>query len=371
MRVLITGSEGFIGKNLIAQLRERSDVKTLCFSRKSTESDLFNLVAQSDFIFHLAGVNRTTAIEEFIEGNLNLTSRVCDAVRKTRRVIPVVYSSSTQALLDNPYGRSKKAAEDCVIRLKGEQGGASYIFRLPNVFGKWCKPNYNSVVATFSYNISRGMPIVVRDSSAVLKMVYIDDVVERFIEIMDGAESIVDNSGFEIIKNTYETTVGEIAEILLAFKRSRQNLFTEKVGAGVTRALYSTYLSFLPVGDVRYKVNQHIDQRGSFVEMVKTIDCGQFSFFTAHPGVTRGGHYHHSKTEKFLVVKGTARFRFKHLLDDEYFDLETNGRTPEIIETIPGWIHDITNIGNDELVVLLWANEVFNQNKPDTFNKEI
>jgi UDP-2-acetamido-2,6-beta-L-arabino-hexul-4-ose reductase len=315
----------------------------------------------------LAGVNRPEDPKEFMRGNADLTRELCNAIISSGRTIPVIYTSSIQASEDNAYGVSKKAAEDLLFDLQNSTGNPVHMFRLPNVFGKWCKPNYNSVVATFCYNLTRDLPIKINDPTKPLKLVYIDDVISRFIQIMDGSNRDVDGNGFEILYPQYTTTVSKLADQLQAFKDSRTNLTTERVGTGLVRALYSTYLSYLPTKSFVYPVPVHGDARGVFVEMLKTPDCGQFSFFTVYPGVTRGGHYHHSKTEKFLVIKGVARFKFRQMNTDEKFELEISGRVPTILETIPGWTHDVTNIGDEEMVVMLWANEVFDRTHPDTY----
>ncbi|CAJ0809837.1 UDP-2-acetamido-2,6-beta-L-arabino-hexul-4-ose reductase [Ralstonia wenshanensis] len=367
MKVLVTGGNGFVGKNLRLHLAERKDVEVLCFERGKDEPHLIDLLADVDFVFHLAGVNRPQDPQEFTSGNKELTESLCNAIARTGRKIPVIYTSSTQVNRDNPYGSSKRAAEKALFNLQRAQGVRVHVFRLPNVFGKWCKPNYNSAVATFCHNISRGLPIQVNDRAASVTLVYVDDVVERFIQLMDEAEPSLDAEGFETITPQYTTTVGALADQIEAFKNSRDTLLTERVGVGLTRALYSTYVSYLPTETFAYQVPQHADQRGVFVEMLKTPDCGQFSYFTAHPGVTRGGHYHHSKTEKFLVIKGQARFKFRHMHTNETYELVTDGVKAEIVETVPGWTHDVTNIGSDEMVVMLWANEVFDRSKPDTF----
>jgi UDP-2-acetamido-2,6-beta-L-arabino-hexul-4-ose reductase len=242
-----------------------------------------------------------------------------------------------------------------------------HVFRLPNVFGKWCKPNYNSAVATFCHNIARGIPIQVNDPAALVTLVYVDDVIARFMQLMDGADACRDTGGSEAIAPQYTTTVGELARQIQAFKHSRSTLMTDRVGTGLLRALYATYVSYLPPELFTYTVPQYGDTRGVFAEMLKTPDCGQFSYFTAHPGITRGGHYHHSKTEKFLVIKGQARFKFRHMHTGETYDLNTSGDKAEVVETVPGWTHDITNVGPEEMVVMLWANEIFDRARPDTF----
>lgn len=371
MKVLITGAGGFVGNNLQQHLAERKDVEVVCFTRANSAADLPRLLESVEFVFHLAGVNRPQDPQEFITGNADLTVALVQAVegemRANGRKIPIVYTSSTQAARDNPYGASKRSAEEALQAFSACTGAAAHVFRLPNVFGKWCRPNYNSAVATFCHNVARGLPIQINDPAAQVTLVYVDDVVERFIELMDGADSAVDAGGFATVTPQYTTTVGELARLIETFGASRDTLMTERVGTGLVRALYSTYVSYLPPESFAYPVPMHGDARGVFVEMLKTPDCGQFSFFTAHPGITRGGHYHHTKTEKFLVIKGEARFKFRHMQTGETHELVTSGSTAEIVETVPGWTHDITNIGSDEMVVMLWANEVFDRSKPDTY----
>jgi UDP-2-acetamido-2,6-beta-L-arabino-hexul-4-ose reductase len=371
MKVLITGANGFVGKNLQLHLAERKDVQVACFTRSDDVAQLPAMVQGVDFVFHLAGVNRPLDPAEFVSGNTDLTQALCEVVatvaKTTGKKVPVVYTSSTQAAYENAYGDSKRGAEDVLLELQRSHGVPVHVFRLPNVFGKWCKPNYNSVVTTFCHNIARGLPIQVNDPEASVTLVYVDDVMKRFMQIMDGADAAVDAVGFATISPQYTTTVGELARQFQVFKDSRVTLMTERVGTGLMRALYATYVSYLPVELFAYTVPQHADPRGVFVEMLKTPDCGQFSHFTAYPGTTRGGHYHHSKTEKFLVIKGRARFKFRHMQTGQCHELVTTGEKAEVVETVPGWTHDITNIGSDEMVVMLWANEVFDRLKPDTF----
>nr|WP_017677342.1 capsular polysaccharide biosynthesis protein CapF [Pseudomonas chengduensis] len=361
MRVLITGANGFVGKNLIVHLKERQDVEILTFGRSDDLEALAARVAKADFIFHLAGVNRPQDPAEFGQGNTELTVELCKAIEVSGRKIPVVYTSSSQAVLDNPYGASKRGAEEALQALSVQNGSPVHVLRLPNVFGKWAKPNYNSAVATFCHNIARDLPIQINDPAAVITLVYIDDVIAHFLALMAGEEA-----GIEV-QPQYRVSVGEIADRLHGFKESRSTLVTDRVGHGFVRALYSTYLSYLPPKRFSYEVPKYSDPRGVFVEMLKTPDCGQFSFFTAHPGITRGGHYHHTKTEKFLVIKGRARFGFRHMTSGELHEVITEGDNPQIVETVPGWTHDITNIGDDEMIVMLWANEIFDRAHPDTY----
>jgi len=364
MKVLITGANGFVGQNLIAHLNERKDIEILRFTREDSLSSLKDSVAQADWVFHLAGVNRPQNPKEFESGNRDLTQALCDALRATGQRMPIVYTSSIQAKLDNPYGVSKRAAEDVLLEFAAAHGSPVYLFRLPNVFGKWARPNYNSAVATFCYNIARDLPIQINNPDAEIRLVYIDDVVQRFFMLMDGEKP---PTSFVDIKPQYCITVRKLAEQLYAFRDSRTSLITDPVGTGLVRALYSTYLSYVPPERFTYEIPKFGDPRGVFVEMLKTRDSGQFSFFTAHPGITRGGHYHHSKTEKFLVIKGKACFRFRHIVSGEFHECFTDGDKPEIVETVPGWTHDITNIGEDEMIVMLWANEIFDRAHPDTY----
>lgn len=364
MKVLITGANGFVGSNLQVHLATRKDIEVTLFTRDQSLDQLPSLVERVDFIFHLAGVNRPDDPKEFISGNTDLTQALCKAIAKSDRSIPVLYTSSIQAERDNPYGISKKSAEQALLDFAEDSGCPVHIFRLPNVFGKWAKPNYNSAVATFCYNIVRGLPIQINDPQATINLVYIDDVIDCFIALMDGR---IEGQPFMEVNPVYKITVGDLSAQLERFRDSRETLTTEAVGAGLTRALYSTYLSYMPPESFTYSVPKHGDQRGVFVEMLKTQDSGQFSFFTAHPGITRGGHYHHSKTEKFLVIKGNACFRFRHIVTGEFHELFTSGDEPVIVETVPGWTHDITNVGDSEMVVMLWANEIFDREKPDTY----
>lgn len=370
MKILVTGADGFIAKNLLVRLAELGEFEVVKFSRQTPEQALPALVQGVDAVVHLAGINRPQSPAEFITGNTSLTEQLCAALAATARSIPVIFSSSTQAGRDNPYGKSKGDAEHALWAYAEQTQSAVYIYRLPNVFGKWCKPNYNSAVATFCHNITRGLPITIHDPSVALTLVYIDDVVDEFVRVLRDKPTVSKGQICQV-PTEYTATVGQIASTLATFRDSRQTLVTEAVGTGLLRTLYSTYVSYLPPESFSYSVPQHGDQRGVFVEMLKTHDSGQFSFFTAHPGITRGGHYHHTKTEKFLVIKGKARFGFRHILTGETHELYTSGEQARIVETVPGWSHDITNIGDDEMIVMLWANEIFDRNHPDTYTHPV
>lgn len=371
MKVLITGSEGFIGKNIRLFLTERKDVEVVCYNRHNSVAQLRDLMHGVGFVFHLAGVNRPKALAEFTTDNSDLTQSLCSAAREVAETvgkkIPLLLTSSVQADGDTPYGLSKRAAEEAAFALRQSHGVSVHVFRLPNVFGKWGRPHYNSAVATFCHNIARGLPIQIRDPEAPMSLIYIDDLINYFIQLMDGEITGGDAGGYERVTPQYSTTVGDVAKLIYGFKHSRDALTTNSVGTGFVRALYSTYISYLPIESFAYAIPQHTDQRGAFVEILKTNDSGQFSYFSAHPGVTRGGHYHHSKIEKFLVVHGRARFKFRHMHTGEVFELLTSSDKAEVVETVPGWAHDITNIGDNEMIVVLWANEVFDRAHPDTY----
>lgn len=362
MKVLITGANGFVGRNLTIHLQEQG-IEIEKFTHDMPSSELINHLDGVNFVFHLAGVNRPKEMSEFAEGNTNLTQKLCDSIRASGRSIPVVYTSSIQAEVENPYGASKLAGEEALVLLEKDTGSPVYLYRLPNVFGKWSKPNYNSAVATFCHNIVNDMPIQINDFSAQVRLVYIDEVVKDFMRLLETQPKGVVRPE---VSPTYTITVGELANQIMSFKSSRESMVTGAVGTGLTRALHSTYLSFLKPEQFSYTVPVHADPRGRFVEMLKTKDSGQFSFFTAHPGITRGGHYHHSKNEKFLVIQGKARFGFRQIVTGETYEKLTDGELPEIVETVPGWSHDITNIGENEMIVLLWANEIFDRQQPDT-----
>ena len=377
MRVLITGANGFVGKNLQQHLTERKDVQVKCFTLQDSPQSLLTMLADADFVFHLAGVNRPQDPQEFVSGNQGLTEALCndlaDIARSTGRKTPVAYTSSSQADRNNAYGVSKKGAEDALFALQRDHGVPVHVFRLPNVFGKWCKPNYNSAVATFCHNIARGLPITVNDPNAPLQLIYVDDVVKAFVGLLavDGHAAPTATRGFATAGPMYATTVGEVAQTLQVFADSRRSLMMPPVGTGLVRALYSTYISYLPPESFAYRVPSHGDARGMFVEMLKTPDAGQFSYFTALPGITRGDHYHHTKTEKFLVIKGHACFGFRNILTNETYEILTSGDMPQVVESVPGWAHNITNIGKEEMVVMLWANEIFDHDRPDTIRCKV
>ena len=368
MKVLVTGSNGFIGKNLVLKLGEFDEFSVVLFTRDMAVSLLPSLVGGADAVVHLAGENRPENIDDFVSGNVGVTEAVCAAVRDCGRKIPVIFTSSSQASLENSYGSSKLEAEMIVEKLHADIANNCVIYRLPGVFGKWCRPNYNSVVATFCYNLARDLPVRIDDPNALLTLVYVDDVIEDILSVLRGVSKGLDRRD---IAPVYSVTLEELAAQIERFKVSRETLVSEAVGTGFIRALYSTYVSYLPMDKFTYQLPCHADERGVFVEMLKTEDSGQFSFFTAHPGVTRGGHYHHSKTEKFLVLNGRARFGFRSLDTDETFEVIVDQSVPTVVETIPGWAHDIKNIGSNDLIVMLWVNEIFDPRFPDTITSKV
>jgi UDP-2-acetamido-2,6-beta-L-arabino-hexul-4-ose reductase len=359
--VTITGAAGFIGRNLAVQLEEFGyEVRRI--TRASSRLEMEAGLAEADAVFHLAGAFRPADPIEF-ERTAALAGAVAAAVAKGGRRPLVVYSSSRRAGEDTGFGRCVRACEEALLAL-GERGQATVaIYRLPNVFGKWARPNYNSCVATFCHNLARGLPIRIDDPAAPLSLLYVDDLVEQWRALLDRPPR---TSGHVEAERVWDTTVGELSATLRAFADGRLSGRIENVGSGLQRALYATFVAALPVEACSYPLVPHIAQRGRFAEVLKTRDGGQVSVLTVEPGFTRGGHYHHSKVEKFLVVHGHARFRFRHILDGETFELMTSAERPVVVETIPGWAHDITNIGNGVMVSLLWANEVFDLARPDT-----
>ncbi len=373
MNVLITGADGFIGKNLQLLLKPRSDLNILSFTKKNNLEELSDLISKADFIVHLAGINRTEKSEEFNLVNTQLTEYISSILAKLhkKKIIPLILASTTHVKKNTLYGQTKLKAENTLLKTGKEYGIPIYIIRLTNVFGKFCRPNYNSAVATFCHNINRSIPIRIDNKNTILELVYIDDVIKMFLKIIDGYKPPKDDEGIISINPTYKIKLGELVAMLLNFKKIRENKMIENIGGGFSRALYSTFISYTPKKLFTYPIKGNIDERGIFVEFLKTHKNGQVSFFTAHPGITRGGHYHNTKTEKFLVISGKARFRFKHVISEEEHVITTDSKNMQIVDSIPGWSHDIKNIGNSELIVIIWVNEIFDPQSPDTFPSKI
>ena len=364
--VLVTGSRGFIGLNLVQQLRFRGDFEVIEIQRSTSLAELQRGLECCDVVVHLAGTNRPQSEDAFYRDNFQFTREILERLELSTPK-PIIFSSSVQADLNNPYGRSKRAAELLVNEYSTRNQVPVRILRLPNVFGKWSKPHYNSVVATFVHDIIRGVEPPVLEPSRTLELLYIDDLIEALISDIDTRLS--SNALHEM--PTYRASVQEILVLVSRMHSMRENGEVLDVGRGLTRALYATYVSALDTSSFTYSLSPKIDSRGSFVEMLKTQSAGQISSFVAKPGVTRGSHFHHSKVEKFFVVSGTARFRFRNIVSDERFEVIVNAAAPKIVESIPGWIHDVTNLGNQDLVVIVWANEVFREDRPDTTHGEV
>ena len=367
MNILITGSKGFIGKNLKIRLEKINKFNIIEFNRENTEDDLYKAVNKAETIIHLAGENRPESIEAFDKVNHILTKKICKLCREKDSKTHIIFSSSTQAEKDNPYGKSKLAAEGELLELNKSTSNSVSIFRFPGVFGKWCRPSYNSVIATFCHNIANNLSIKINDKSHVLNLLYIDDLIDQIIQAID----FPDDEVFININSVHQKTLGEVAEIITSFKENRTKLLVANMEDSFIKALYATYVTYLPKEDFSYELISHKDERGNFVEFLKSNLLGQVSFLTSNPGVTRGEHFHNTKLEKFLVLKGKARFRFRSLNDNERFEIFTDHEKLQVVETIPGWVHDITNIGQDEMIVLLWANEIFDEKRPDTFSHEV
>lgn len=364
MNVLVTGAKGFIGRNLTASLRElRKDDKLWLIDIESTEDELVSAAKEVDFVFHLAGVNRPKNNREFTAGNADLTSRLVSLLTKKP---PVVLCSSTQAALDNPYGQSKKAAEDAVFAYGRDTGARVCVYRLTNVFGKWSKPNYNSAVATFCHNIARDLPITLNDENAVVRLVYIDDVVSEFIGAMTGDET---RQG-EYCKALpeHEIRLGELAQLLNSFRAIRQGGDLPDQTDPLVRQLFATYQSFLPPNELSYSLNAHTDARGSFTELMHMGGHGQVSINIAKPGIKKGEHWHHTKHEKFIVVSGSGVIRLRKLTDATILSYKVSGEAPQVVDIPPGYTHNIENTGSIDLITVMWANERFDPDHPDTFS---
>ena len=381
MKVLVTGAKGFVGKNLCAQLKNIKEGKARCYGdlsiseiyeydMDSTSEELERWCKDCDFVFNLAGVNRPKDQAEFMKGNFGFASTLLDTLKKYENQCPVMISSSIQAELDNPYGESKRAGENLLFNYSQETGAKVLVYRFPNLFGKWCRPNYNSAVATFCNNIANDLPIQVNDPSVVMHLVYIDDVVDELIAALSGGEHREGN--FCIVPTVHTITLGGIVDLLYAFKRMPQTLEVPDLSDAFTKKLYSTYLSYLPKEKVSYPLKMNVDNRGSFTEIIRTPDRGQFSVNISKPGITKGQHWHHTKNEKFVVVSGHGLIQLRKIGTDEVLNFEVSGDKIEVVEMLPGYTHNIINLSETEdLVTFMWANEAFDSNRPDTYAEKV
>lgn len=368
MKVLVTGANGFIGRNLVARLNELKDYEVISIDVNNTRDELVEGLLEAEFIFHLAGINRPKDEKEFFEGNSGLTGDIVNILKENNKNTSIVMTSSIQADLDNAYGQSKKLAEEGLLMYSATTKAKVSIYRLPNVFGKWCRPNYNSAVATFCHNIARGEEVWVSDPSKEMTLVYIDDVVRCLISSMEDKNAL---SGYVNVDVEHKSTLGHIVELLNSFVENRKNLIVPNMEDEFTKKLYSTYLSYLPKDKFSYPLKMNVDNRGSFTEFLKTSDRGQVSINISKPGITKGNHYHHTKNEKFLVVSGEGVIQFRKIDSEEVIEYKVSGEKLEVIDIPVGYTHNIINTGESDMVTVMWVNEVFNPEKPDTVFMEV
>lgn len=379
MNILVTGAKGFIGKNLIATLHNIADGKDCSFGldpditifEYDIDTDpalLDGYCKNADFVFHLAGVNRPQNPEEFMEGNFGFTSTLLELLKKHENNCPIMISSSIQAALSNPYGESKKAGENLMFAYGKETGARVCVYRFPNVFGKWCRPNYNSAVATFCNNIANDLPITVNDPSVNMTLVYVDDVVAELIAALQGKENRKEDD-YCYVPVEHKITLGEIVDLIYSFAKQPQSLVIPEIPENsFAKKLYSTYLSYLPKEKVSFPLKMNVDPRGSFTELLKTEKCGQFSVNISKPGITKGQHWHHTKWEFFIVVSGKGLIQQRKVDSDEVLNFEVSGEKIEAVHMLPGYTHNIINLSDTEdLVTVMWANEAFDPNRPDTY----
>lgn len=367
--ILITGAGGFVGKNLVATLRTAGYTDLMLFEKDDTPETLADYCRRAAFVVHLAGINRPTDPSEFYTGNAGLTDTLLADLEAAGNTAPVLVTSSTQAELDNDYGKSKRQAEEAIFAHRRRTGAAVYVFRMPGVFGKWCRPNYNSVVATFCHNVAHGLPIQVRDPAFSLPLIYIDDVVACILAAFDG-QVMMDRSATPIchMHPIHEVTLGRLAELIQGFAAGRTSLAVPDLAPGsFEKKLYSTYLSYLPSDQFSYPLEMHTDNRGSFTEFLRSPERGQVSINISHPGIVKGNHWHHTKNEKFLVVKGEGVIRFRNIFSREVIEYHVSGDKLEVVDIPCGYTHNIENVGTEDMVTVMWANEAFDPDHPDTF----
>lgn len=381
MKILVTGAKGFVGKNLVAQLKNYSEGKrkhaVIVEGTEILEADidtpadiLKEYCKDCDFVVHLAGVNRPKEEKEFTEGNLDSLTQLISFLKEQGNTCPIALSSSTQASLDNPYGISKRQAEDTLKAYAEETGQKIYIFRFPGLFGKWCRPNYNSVVATFCHNIANDLEIRIDDPKKEIKLVYIDDVVRVLVDAVSGFASR-DIDKLCIAEPVYNVSLERIAFLLKSFKENRDTLYAPDFDSSFEEKLYATYLSYLPKDKFSYPLTTHSDERGSFTEILKTQNCGQFSVNISKPHITKGNHWHHTKNEKFCVVSGKGVIRFRKIDSDEVIEYFVSGDKMEVVDIPTGYTHNIENLGDTDMITFMWASEAFDPNRPDTYFLEV
>jgi UDP-2-acetamido-2,6-beta-L-arabino-hexul-4-ose reductase len=370
MKVLVTGARGFVGRNLVQALRLRNDLELCEYDLGFPEQQLSDALDRTDLIFHLAGVNRPPSAELYEAGNAGFTQEICQRLLSAGRTPKIVFASSTQAELDNPYGLSKLHAEKSLRQFSDATGARVTIFRWTNLFGKWCRPNYNSVTATFCHNIARGLPIQISDPSREVELAYIDDVVAGLLAELDKDEGR-ERVALARVQPTYRATLGALAATVQSFRDSRINLKLPELSDRFTRCLYATYLSYLPESEFAYALDIKSDNRGELAEFLKSPHIGQLFVSRTKPGITRGNHFHHTKTEKFLVLEGDAVIRFRHIESSDVVTYHVSGKDFRVLDIPPGYTHSIENTGAEEMVVLFWASEVFDPSTPDTYAAKV
>ncbi|WP_346877320.1 capsular polysaccharide biosynthesis protein CapF [Clostridium sp. UBA5712] len=369
MKILVTGANGFVGRNLIAELNNRGFNDIYKFDIDTDKTLLNEYAEKCEFVFHLAGVNRPKNEKEFMEGNFGFTSELLELLKKHNNKSSILITSSIQAEKDNLYGNSKRAGEELLFNYSKESGAKALVYRLPNLFGKWSRPNYNTVVATYCHNIARGLDIQVNNEDAELTLCYIDDVLEEFIRALEGNETV--NGKYCCVPVIHKIKLGDLADRIRSFKESRKDLSIANMEDELTKKLYSTYLSFLPEDEFSYDLKMNCDNRGSFTEFIRTPERGQVSVNVAKSGITKGNHWHHTKNEKFLVVSGTGLIRFRKIDSDEIIEYKVSGEKLQVVDIPTGYTHSIVNIGDTDMVTVMWANEAFNPVKPDTYFLEV
>lgn len=369
MKLLVTGANGFVGQNLVATLNTMKDYELYLYDRDNSLEDLDQMTKDCDFVIHLAGVNRPVNPEEFYTGNADLTDNLCALLKKHNNKAPILLSSSIQAALDNDYGKSKKLGEDVLFKHANEMSSKVYVYRFENLYGKWSRPFYNTVIATWCHQIAHDEEISINNPETELTFVYIDDVVEEIINALQGNANCVDDYCY--VPTTDTVSLGQIASLLLSFKESRINFYVPDITTRFGKNLYSTYLSFLPEDKFKYSLKMNVDDRGSFTEVLKTLNLGQVSINISKPSITKGQHWHHTKNEKFLVVSGNGQIQFRHMVTNDIVIVDVSGENLEVVDIPVGYTHNIINTGKTDMVTLMWANETFNPNKPDTFYEEV